>query len=378
MPIKIEQFYTFLVREGFDYFAGVPDSLLKSFCAYASEKAPAENFYITANEGSAVGVVAGYHIATGRYGVVYMQNSGIGNAINPLLSLVDEEVYSIPLLLIIGWRGEPGVKDEPQHIKQGAVTCKLLEDMGIDYVVLEEDDFESQIKLARKCMDLNHRPFAIIVRKDSFSKYENPIVQTSFELTREEALVEIVNNIEDTDYIVSTTGKTSRELFEIREANHQNHRHDFLTVGSMGHASSIAFGIACGTARTVWCIDGDGAFLMHMGSLPAVLHNAPSNLKYIVNVNGAHESVGGQPTASFDISIPGILKASGFRIVEEAQTIQQIVAALKHLKGTDGPAAMVLYTRQGSRPDLGRPNVSPQDNKKEMMEQFMLDAKVAR
>lgn len=373
MPIKIEEFYSCLVDRGYDFFAGVPDSLLKSFCAYAKEHAPEGKFLITANEGNAVGIAAGYHIATGRYGVVYMQNSGLGNAVNPLLSLADKEVYSIPMLLVVGWRGEPGVKDEPQHVKQGAITNGLLETMGIDYAVLDGNNYESQIEQARIKMERTNCPFALVVRKGMFSDYAIRIDDAGYELKREDAIARILDSINDKDFVVSTTGKTSRELFEIRESRHQGHARDFLTVGSMGHASSIALGMSYGTDHAVWCIDGDGAFLMHMGALPAVTKSLPQNFKYIINVNGAHESVGGQPTAGFDLDIPGILLASGFRIVEEAETSSEIAGAMEVLANALVPAALVLYTKQGSRSDLGRPSVGPQENKRVMMEQFRSD-----
>lgn len=372
MAISIEEFYGALRDHDAGCMVGVPDSLLKSFCSYAQDHSTQDApFMIAANEGNAVAIAAGYYISSGKYSVVYMQNSGIGNAVNPLLSLCDKEVYSIPMLLLVGWRGEPGVKDEPQHVKQGKVTVDLFKAMGIKCEVLDESCYRQQIDGIFDYLKANQSPYALIVKKGAFTSYSWKPEQSLYPMSREEALKTLVSGIPREDFIVSTTGKTSRELFEIREANNEPHSHDFLTVGSMGHASSIAFGMSFGNqSKTIWCIDGDGAFIMHMGAAPFIAHNAASNLKYIVNVNGAHESVGGQPTLGFDIDLPGILRDSGFSQVLTAKTSKEIMNALEMMKGATGPCALVLYTRQGSRSDLGRPTIPPCNNKIEMMKAF--------
>ena len=362
------EFYQYLLEKNMDFFTGVPDSLLANFCACIKENSPANRCITAANEGNAVGIACGYHIATGRYGVVYMQNSGEGNAVNPLLSIADEDVYSIPMLLMIGWRGEPGTKDEPQHKKQGKVTLDLLRAMGIEYEILA-DDYRPQIDRAAEYMTRFNKPFAIVVRKGSFSPYKIEPEKSAYPLSREEALESILDCIPEEDFIVSTTGKTSREIFEIREARGQSHSGDFLTVGGMGHTSSIALGMSLGTERNVYCIDGDGSFLMHMGSFAVNADNAGANFKYIVNNNGAHESVGGQPTVGFRIDMPAVLKAVGFQCVITAQTSEEIADAMEKLKHVK-LGALVIYTHQGSRENLGRPTVSPVDNKKAMMNKF--------
>lgn len=366
--IDTKEFYDCLVSNNMDFFTGVPDSLLANICACIKENSPADRNIIAANEGNAVGIACGYHIATGRLGVVYMQNSGEGNAVNPLLSIADEDVYSIPLLLMIGWRGEPGTKDEPQHKKQGKVTLALLKAMGIEYEILQ-DDYKPQIDRAVKFMRENSKPFAIVVRKGIFSPYKAAVEKTDYPLSREAALEYVLDCIPSEDFIVSTTGKTSREIFEIREARGQSHSGDFLTVGGMGHTSSIALGMSLGTDRNVYCIDGDGSFIMHMGSFAINADKAGANFKYILNNNGAHESVGGQPTVGLKIDVPAVLKAVGFQHIMTATTPEEIAAGMEQLAKVK-LGALILYTHQGSRDDLGRPTVSPVDNKKAMMDKF--------
>ena len=369
--INTKEFYDYLIEKNMDFFAGVPDSLLKNICACIKENSISDRNIITANEGNAVAMCAGYHISTRKYGVVYMQNSGIGNAINPLLSLVDEEVYSIPMLIMIGWRGEPGTKDEPQHIKQGKVTIPLLNAMNIEHVIID-DDFKDQINYCMEYMKAKSKPIAIIIKKGIFSDYKIKKEVNDFTLSREEALKTIISSLSSDDLIVSTTGKTSREIFEIREQNKQDHSNDFLTVGSMGHTASIAYGISLGTNRNVYCIDGDGSFIMHMGNFGVIANNAHKNFKYILNNNGAHESVGGQPTVGFSIDVVAILKGFGFKHIYIAKTNDEIEKALKSMKDQE-LTALIIYTKQGSREDLGRPTTTPIENKEAIMKKLGVD-----
>ena len=360
------KFYEYLVNHDLDFFTGVPDSLLKEFCACVSDKSDNKHNIIAANEGNAIGLAAGYHLSTGKIGVVYMQNSGEGNAVNPLMSLADPKVYSIPMLLIIGWRGEPGVHDEPQHVKQGEVTLKLLEAMDIEYRILS-DNYEVELNYLISLAKKENRPTALIVRKGTISKYQSigKDKTSTGELLREEALEIILEEIGD-DMVVSTTGKESREIFEIREKKLEGHSHDFLTVGSMGHTSSIALGVSIGTHRNIWCLDGDGSFIMHMGGLAIAGVNAGKNFKYIINNNAAHESVGGQPTISNKIDIKSILIACGFSSTYEAKTKEEIRNCIIKMKNED-KCALILYTKQGSRDDLGRPTKTPVQNKEAFM-----------
>ncbi len=367
--INTKQFYDYLISKNLDFFAGVPDSLLKNLCACIKENSDSKHNIITANEGNAIAMACGYHMSSNKYGVVYMQNSGLGNAVNPLLSLADEDVYNIPMLLIIGWRGEPGKKDEPQHVKQGKLTLPLLETMGIEYMILDSN-FQEQIDKCCQYMQETNKPIALVVRKDSFEDYNITKDKNNYILTREESLDTIIKELNDDDFIVSTTGKTSREIFELREKYGQEHSNDFLTVGSMGHTASIAFGLCINTNKNVYCIDGDGSFIMHMGGFAVIGQNPCDNFKYILINNGAHESVGGQPTVGFNIKIDEILKAVGFKEVYKATTEEEIKQAISKMK-ENSMEALIIYTKQGSRKDLGRPTTTPIENKKALMKKIL-------
>lgn len=361
-----------LRKNGIDFFAGVPDSLLKNICAYIADHIDSSHNIITANEGAAVGLAAGYHLATGKAGVVYMQNSGEGNTINPLASLTDKEVYNIPVLLIIGWRGRPGVHDEPQHVKQGKVTTGLLDVMGISYEVLskEEDQAAAQIDKAADALKRNE-VYALVIEKDTFSEYKLQNIETNdLTMTREEAIQAAAKALAPTDVIVSTTGMISRELFEARAAWGQGHEKDFLTVGSMGHASQIALGIALNKKdRRVWCFDGDGATIMHMGSMAIVASKRPANYIHVVFNNGAHDSVGGQPTVGLKINLPEVAKAVGYSSVYSVSTIEELNSRLSVLssQSNDGPVFLEVKVKKGNRKDLGRPTTTPIDNKQAFM-----------
>jgi len=369
--IQPKAFIDALAQGGVDFFAGVPDSLLKNLCAYITDNVSREKNIIAANEGNAVGLAAGYHLATGKIGCVYMQNSGEGNIVNPLLSLVDEDVYHIPMLLIIGWRGEPGVHDEPQHKKQGKVMLSLLETMSVPYAVLDEN-WEQQVQGAVKLIRETNGVCALIVRKGTFDEYvlQNQTV-AELPLSREEAIKIVVDKLREDDIIVSTTGMISRELFEYREAKQQGHAHDFLTVGSMGHASQIALGIALQKPnRRVFVFDGDGALLMHMGGMAIIGDYSPKNLVHIVFNNGAHDSVGGQPTVGQKIGVSAIAKAVGYTDVVSVDTKESLLFAMNHVNNAviDGVSLINVNVRKGNRKDLGRPTTTPIENKEAFME----------
>lgn len=370
--IEVKTAYDALTESGIDFFTGVPDSLLKNFCAYVTDTAPHQRHIIAANEGNAVGLAAGHYLATGRPALVYMQNSGLGNTVNPLLSLADAKVYSLPMLLMIGWRGEPGVHDEPQHVKQGEVTLELLEAMHIPYVVLERAEQLGQM-VSRALHD--KAPAAVVIRKGTFGSYKlKNAVSSSCPLSREEAMKLVVDHLRADDAVVSTTGKLSRELFEYREACRQGHGHDFLTVGSMGHSSSIALGIALERPdRRIFCFDGDGAFIMHMGALGIVGSMQPRNFYHLVFNNGAHESVGGQPTIGLQLDVKAIARASGYRHVLTATTRDEMLAALSQLQTLEGPVLLELRVGIASRDDLGRPTTTPIANKEAFMAQLRAD-----
>jgi phosphonopyruvate decarboxylase len=356
---------------GIDFFAGVPDSLLKNICAYISDNLDGKHNIIAANEGGAVGLAAGHYLATGKIGCVYMQNSGEGNVINPLASLTDKDVYNIPVLLLIGWRGRPGVYDEPQHMKQGKVTLALLDTMGIAHAVLSKDEAEAgrQIAEAVARMKATNEVYALVIEKDTFDAYAlRNVRQNSLTLGREEAIRTVAAALDEKDAIVSTTGMISRELFEYRTGKGEGHERDFLTVGSMGHASQIALGIALEKPdRRIWCFDGDGAVIMHMGGMAIVAEKAPANYIHVVFNNGAHDSVGGQPTVGLDIDLCAIAKAVGYKAAFSTDNKDDLNAILSEVKDLEGPVFIQVCVKKGNRKDLGRPTTTPIQNKDALM-----------
>lgn len=371
--IRPEFFIEALKEKGIDCYAGVPDSLLKNICAYITDHFDATHNIIAANEGAAVGFAAGHYLATGKPACVYMQNSGEGNIINPLASLTDREVYNIPVLLLIGWRGRPGVHDEPQHVKQGKVTTGILNVMGVNYEVLskEEDKAAAQIGKAATALR-NKEVFALVIEKDTFDEYKLLNVQENdLKMNREEAIQAVAAALGDKDCIVSTTGMISRELFEYRTAMNQGHERDFLTVGSMGHASQIALGIALAQPeRRVWCFDGDGATIMHMGSMAITASKRPANYIHVVFNNGAHDSVGGQPTVGLKIDLPAVAKALGYSAAFSVSTRQDLNSQLSNLNSeiSQGPVLIEVKVRKGNRKDLGRPTTTPIENRDALMQ----------
>lgn len=355
-----------------EFFTGVPDSLLKEFCACLEQVPQAGRHIISANEGGAVALALGYHLATGKIPLVYLQNSGLGNVINPLLSLADAEVYSIPLLLVIGWRGETGVHDEPQHKKQGRVMLSMLEAMEIPYSILgpEVNEAEGALSDALTYVGQHNAPFALVIKKGTFSTFTgSKRGAASFELTRDAAIQQVLEFLDERDVVVSTTGMASREVYEHRVRKGEGHERDFLTVGGMGHASQIALGVALQRPdRSVYCLDGDGALLMHMGALPIAGALKPENFKHIVLNNGAHDSVGGQPTVGFNIDILGIARACSYQLVVQAQTPQELHSCLQELQRSTGPCLLEIRIRRGARKDLGRPATTPVENKHAFMD----------
>ncbi|MCL2186029.1 MAG: phosphonopyruvate decarboxylase [Treponema sp.] len=374
-----------LDAHGTDFFTGVPDSLLKSFCAFVTDNSGTDKHIIAVNEGAAVALAAGYHLASGKIPLVYMQNSGIGNAVNPLLSLAG--IYRLPMVLLIGWRGEPDTefKDEPQHYIQGKVTCALFDAMEIPYIVLSdnENDVKTQIDKCYAKINADKTPYALIVRKDTFSSYtlsSDAPPDVNEKMTREEAIEEIILSSSEKEVFISTTGMASRELFELRNKYNTGHERDFLTVGSMGHASSIALAAALTKKdRPVTCIDGDGAALMHLGSLAAIGERKPQNLRHIVLNNGAHDSVGGQPTIAQKINLCAVARGCGYKSVYLTNNKYELRHALRETQinsaascdipdESKGPFFIEVIVRKGGRKDLGRPDITPEENKKMFMQ----------
>ena len=350
-----------------DFYTGVPDSQLKAVCNYLIHTygIDGKHHIIAANEGNAVGIAAGYHLATGKVPVVYMQNSGEGNVINPVASLMNDKVYGVPCIFLIGWRGEPGVHDEPQHIFQGEITLKLLDDLDIEYMIISKETTPEEV--ADRMKNFNELLFqgkqvGFVVKKSALEYDEKVLYSNDNKMLREEIIRHIVDVSKD-DPIVSTTGKASRELFEIREANKQSHQYDFLTVGSMGHSSSIALGIALQKPeRKIWIIDGDGAALMHMGSLAVIASQKPKNIVHIIINNGSHESVGGQPTVMADVDIPSLAKACGYPNAISVNNFEDLDKALNEAKERSQLSLIEVKSAIGARDDLGRPTTSAKEN----------------
>ena len=360
---------------GIDFYTGVPDSLLKGLCDELFDRYGSEGpvHVVAHNEGGAVALCAGHYLATGRPGLCYMQNSGLGNAVNPLASLMDPQVYSLPCLLVIGWRGEPGVRDEPQHVKQGQITLSQLEILDIPCCVLsadtDPDSFARSFAGLTEAMSAG-RTAAVVVRKGALTTDRKPSYKNSYSMTREEAAAVILSCTEESDVIVSTTGKLSREVFELREKRGEDHARDFLTVGSMGHAGMIALQIALEqSGRTVWCLDGDGAALMHLGALPLIARRAPKNLIHVVVNNGAHETVGGMPVLGRGLNLCETARASGYPSVRSADSEESLRETLSEIRrsGRRGPFFVEVRCACGARSDLGRPTTTPAENRDALM-----------
>ncbi|MBE6487665.1 MAG: phosphonopyruvate decarboxylase [Methanosphaera stadtmanae] len=370
--INVVEFEELLKENDVSFYTGVPDSQLKAFCDFIEDKyGISDKHIIAANEGNAVALASGFHLSTGKYGLVYMQNSGLGNAVNPITSLTDPNVYNIPVVYVIGWRGQPGFKDEPQHVKQGAITTDLLELLDIDYEILTKDSTMDELKelfandFSKKLK--KGKSVAFVVSKGAFESFKTNKSNNN-QLSREDAIKTIVDNLSLDDIVVSTTGKASRELFEYREEKNQGHSNDFLTVGSMGHSSMIALSIALNKKnKKIFCFDGDGAVLMHMGSVALIGSKSPENYYHILFNNQAHETVGGLPTIMGDIDIGNIALNCGYKKVYTVSSRDELNDTFQTFKEKEGPVLLIVNVSIGSRSDLGRPTTTPIENKNSFM-----------
>lgn len=368
--MRVEDFVEIL---GSDFYTGVPDSQLKALCNYLMDRYGIDKRHhiIAANEGNCTALAAGYHLATSKVPVVYMQNSGEGNIINPAASLLHEKVYAIPMIFVIGWRGEPGIHDEPQHIFQGEITLKLLEDMDITYCVVDINSTKKELygtmeKFRNRLKE--GKNVAFVIRKGALSYEKSVIYENANHMTREE-IIQHITAVSGTDPVISTTGKTSRELFEIREAAGDGHQYDFLTVGSMGHSSSIALGIALNQhTKKIWCIDGDGAALMHMGAMALIGANKPKNLVHIIINNRAHETVGGMPTVAGQIDLVTIATGCGYPKSVRVSSLRELDKELNSAKSRKELTMIEALCSIGARKDLGRPTTTAEENKRGFME----------
>lgn len=357
---------------GIKTLAGVPDSALKPFCDYVNGTGKTEfTHYVPANEGAAVGIAIGEYLATGVPACVYMQNSGLGNIVNPITSLANEEVYGIPMLLLIGYRGEPGTKDEPQHKYMGKITEGLLDILGIEYMVLGAELSAEEVKLgferAKQALE-EKRQFAFVLKRDFLQNTKKGTYINDNTLVREDAIAEIISFVDESDVVISTTGKISREVYEQSDRIKGTHAQDFLTVGGMGHADMIAFGIAKARGqKRVYCLDGDGALFMHMGSMAFIGKQKPQNMIHICLNNEAHESVGGMPTGCVGLSYAKIARTAGYDVVRCVETLPELQSALAEAKEQAKLTFIEVRVAMQSRADLGRPKETAAENKREFM-----------
>jgi phosphonopyruvate decarboxylase len=364
--LSSKKFYEILKSNNINFYTGVPDSLLKDFCYFISKNISKNNHIITANEGTALSLATGYHLATNKIPFVYLQNSGIGNLINPLLSLTDKNVYSIPMLIMVGWRGEPNKKDEPQHMTQGKITIDLIKTLKKKYRIIDgkKNDYlkiKNLIKISKK----ENQPVFLVVKKNTFEKYNNTKKIDKKLITREQAIKILIDNLNDNFRIISSTGMISRELYEARKIKIEKKCKDFLTVGSMGHSSQIALGIALKSKKKIVCLDGDGAFLMHMGGASTIGSIKLNNFFHIMLNNKVHESVGGQPTTANTTNFCEIAKACGYKKIygplKSKEQIQKMFKSLNKIKKT--PVFIEIQVNSFARKDVGRPKEKPVDNK---------------
>lgn len=368
--MKVNDFLAGLKQIGIEQYYGVPDSTLKTFCEALQEN-PRLKHQTACNEGAAIGMAAGYYLASGKPAMVYMQNSGIGNIVNPVCSLLHEKVYEIPVLLLVGWRGEPGFHDEPQHLFQGEVTFQQLEAMGITCVHLNQQtslmELDQILKQAKAVLD-EQRPFALIVSKGTFASEPARPLDNGYHMEREEAIAILVEELQD-DPVVSTTGKISRELYEQLNLQKQQHHQAFLTVGSMGHASMIGFGLASQLPqKRIWIVDGDGAALMHLGAMATIASSHPENVIHVILNNAAHESVGGMPTCDPAICFQDVAQALGYAAAFRVDDVKTLKETLSKCKALSGPVCLEVLVSLGSRADLGRPKESAKENKQQFMQ----------
>ena len=357
--IKPASFIDWLSEAGVGNYVGVPDSLLKSLALTIDSHPCVQHHVIAANEGAAVGFAVGVYLESSKPAAVYMQNSGLGNAVNPLTALAHREVYGTPMVLIIGWRGEPGKPDEPQHMVQGRITRELLDIVDIPFIVLDSDETigQEQVNGLIRSMEGSPGPVAIVVPAGTFDKEVAGVAsQGDLTMTREQALSEVISAIPPGDRVIATTGMLGRELWEIRQNAGQSPENDFLVVGGMGHANAIAHGVAVANPNTtVWCLDGDGSLLMHLGSLAVIGNDQPPNLRHILFNNYSHDSVGGQETSAASVDFKGLCLALQYVWAGSTGERNEVSELIRRLSNTNGPALVELRMKKGARPDLGRP-----------------------
>jgi phosphonopyruvate decarboxylase len=373
----VNQRYLFesLKNLGIDFFAGVPDSLLNNFCLYMVENIPDGQHVMAANEGNAIAIAAGHYMATGNIPLVYMQNSGIGNATNPLLSLTHDSVYGIPMILVIGWRGDPAFNDHAQHKKQGELTPVLMKDMDIPYEILDDENtvVEKFTWAIDKAKEIS-APVALIAKKailtEKVKKQEYP---ESKLMNREEAVSAVVDVLGEDAIYLGTTGRATREVHEQLKEHGVGEGHEWQNVGSMGHVSSVGLGIALAKPeQKVVVFDGDAAAVMHMGALATNCRYKAGNLIHIVLNNGVNESVGGQPSAGYVVNLTEVAAACGYRTPGHAvETREELQAIMKNYKNGEMPLFLDVHVRQGIRSDMPKLSIDHKAQKDALMKNLI-------
>lgn len=366
-----KQLFDALQTIGVDFYTGVPDSLLNDFCLYMTNNMNGHQHVMAANEGNAIAIAAGHYMATGKLPLVYMQNSGIGNATNPLLSLTHDFVYGIPMLLVIGWRGDPAISDHAQHKKQGELTPVLMKDMDIPFEILDDDAtvIEKFRWAADKAREISS-PVALIAKKAILTQKEKKQQYPESNLmNREEAISAVMDVFGEDAIYLGTTGRATREVHEQLKQHGIGAGHEWQNVGSMGHVSSVGLGIAlaCPNKRVV-VFDGDAAAVMHMGALATNCRYKAGNMIHIVLNNGVNESVGGQPSAGYVVNLTGVASACGYGNIGHAvETRDELQQVLKTLTDGDEPTFIDVHVREGIRSDVPKLGINHKAVKNELM-----------
>ncbi len=353
-PIKFIEFFK---RNKISFFTGVPDSTLKNFTYLLNKEF--KNHYPVYNEGSAISLAIGYHLSKKNIACVYLQNSGLSNAINPLISIAHKKVYSIPLLILIGWRGSPkGPPDEPQHHVKGKITKDILKLLDIKTIVLNDENDFSKLKKLINFSKNNNRAVACLIKNNTFKNVNLTFKKKhkKSKIYRKEVLDELLKQIKKKTKIISTTGFTSREIYQLRkEKNYQNGK-DFYMVGGMGHAGMVSLGVAINEKNQIICLDGDGSILMHMGSLKTQGLFGRKNFKHILLNNNCHESVGEQDTFAEGTNFPKLCKMLGYKNVFEISYKKDLKKKLNSFLKSNGPSFLEIKIRTGTLKNLIRPN----------------------
>ena len=352
--IKVDALINLLKKNNTNFFTGVPDSVLKELSSYLKNK---RNHIIATNEGAAVSIGIGHYLSTKKIPCIYMQNSGLSNALNPLISIAHKKVYSIPLILVIGWRGSPRIKDEPQHNVKGKITQQLLKLLNIKYTVLKSNKdfakFDKQIKYAKKSKSI----VACLIERGTLQKIIKSNSKKDFyNLDKEFFLKKLLEELPSKSKVIASTGYNSRELMYLRKKFNFNNSKDFYMVGGMGHTSSVALGFSLSSKNKTFCIDGDGSFLMHLGSIMTAGNFANKNFKYILLNNNTHDSVGGQSTNADNIDFDRLSKSLGFKKFYSIKKKQNLRKIIKNFIKINSPSFLEVKVTNSKIKKLPRPD----------------------